>query len=72
LFFVHHGVGSEDWSSDGFDRLTANWLEKIERAGMGAERPAPALRVCSKFDPPRTSRQIEKSAAAVAWNLLDD
>jgi FAD/FMN-containing dehydrogenase len=24
LFFVHHGVGSEDWSRDGFDRLTAN------------------------------------------------
>ena len=24
LFFVHHGVGSEDWSNDGFDRLTAN------------------------------------------------
>lgn len=22
LFFVHHGVGSEDWSSDGFTRLT--------------------------------------------------
>jgi FAD/FMN-containing dehydrogenase len=21
LFFVHHGVGSEDWSSDGFTRL---------------------------------------------------
>jgi FAD/FMN-containing dehydrogenase len=21
LFFVHHGVGSEDWSSDGFIRL---------------------------------------------------
>jgi FAD/FMN-containing dehydrogenase len=24
LFFVHHGVGSEDWSTDGFERLTAN------------------------------------------------
>jgi hypothetical protein len=22
LFFVHHGVGSEDWSADGFKRLT--------------------------------------------------
>ena len=22
LFFVHHGVGSEDWSPDGFTRLT--------------------------------------------------
>ena len=22
LFFVHHGVGSEDWSADGFSRLT--------------------------------------------------
>ena len=22
LFFVHHGVGSEDWSDDGFTRLT--------------------------------------------------
>jgi FAD/FMN-containing dehydrogenase len=21
LFFVHHGVGSESWSSDGFTRL---------------------------------------------------
>ena len=21
LFFVHHGVGSEDWSGDGFTRL---------------------------------------------------
>jgi hypothetical protein len=21
LFFVHHGVGSEDWSADGFMRL---------------------------------------------------
>ena len=21
LFFVHHGVGSEDWSSDGFTKL---------------------------------------------------
>jgi len=21
LFFLHHGVGSEDWSSDGFTRL---------------------------------------------------
>ena len=21
LFFVHHGVGSEDWSADGFTRL---------------------------------------------------
>lgn len=20
LFFVHHGVGSEDWSDDGFER----------------------------------------------------
>jgi hypothetical protein len=20
LFFVHHGVGSEDWSADGFTR----------------------------------------------------
>jgi FAD/FMN-containing dehydrogenase len=24
LFFVHHGVGTEDWSTDGFERLTAN------------------------------------------------
>ena len=24
LFFVHHRVGSEDWSTDGFDRLIAN------------------------------------------------
>ncbi len=24
LFFVHHGVGSEEWSSDGFTRLTRN------------------------------------------------
>lgn len=24
LFFVHHGIGSDDWSADGFDRLTAN------------------------------------------------
>jgi FAD/FMN-containing dehydrogenase len=24
LFFVHHGVGSERWSSDGFTRLTRN------------------------------------------------
>jgi hypothetical protein len=23
LFFVHHGVGSEEWSADGFTRLTA-------------------------------------------------
>jgi hypothetical protein len=23
LFFVHHGVGSEDWSADGFVRLNA-------------------------------------------------
>src|SRR5262252_3926757 len=23
LFIVHHGVGSEDWSADGFERLTA-------------------------------------------------
>jgi Berberine and berberine like len=22
LFFVHHGVTSEDWSADGFTRLT--------------------------------------------------
>jgi hypothetical protein len=22
LFFVHHGVGSEDWSADGFTRVT--------------------------------------------------
>jgi FAD/FMN-containing dehydrogenase len=22
LFFAHHGVGSEDWSADGFTRLT--------------------------------------------------
>jgi hypothetical protein len=21
LFFVHHGVGSEEWSTDGFTRL---------------------------------------------------
>jgi FAD/FMN-containing dehydrogenase len=24
LFFVHHGVGSEAWSTDGFDRLSAD------------------------------------------------
>lgn len=24
LFFVHHGVGSEEWSGDGFERRTAN------------------------------------------------
>lgn len=24
LFFVHHGVGSEEWSDDGFERRTAN------------------------------------------------
>jgi FAD/FMN-containing dehydrogenase len=23
LFFVHHGVGSEDWSDDGFEKLSA-------------------------------------------------
>ena len=23
LFFVHHGVGSEEWSADGFTRLVA-------------------------------------------------
>jgi hypothetical protein len=23
LFFVHHGVGSEDWSPDGFTRIKA-------------------------------------------------
>ncbi|MGN6717103.1 MAG: BBE domain-containing protein, partial [Candidatus Binatia bacterium] len=22
LFYVHHGVGSDDWSADGFTRLT--------------------------------------------------
>ena len=22
LFFVHHGVGSEEWSADGFERLS--------------------------------------------------
>lgn len=22
LFFVHHGVGSENWSADGFTRMT--------------------------------------------------
>jgi hypothetical protein len=21
LFFVHHGVGSDEWSADGFERL---------------------------------------------------
>ena len=24
LFFVHHGVGSEEWSHDGFERRAAN------------------------------------------------
>jgi hypothetical protein len=24
LFFVHHGVGSEDWSADGFTRLATD------------------------------------------------
>jgi hypothetical protein len=24
LFFVHHGVGSEDWSADGFTRLSGH------------------------------------------------
>jgi hypothetical protein len=24
LFFVHHGVGSEEWSADGFTRLSAH------------------------------------------------
>ena len=24
LFFVHHGVGSEDWSDEGFERRAAN------------------------------------------------
>ena len=23
LFLVHHGVGSEDWSADGFEKLSA-------------------------------------------------
>ena len=23
LFFVHHGVGSEEWSADGFTRVSA-------------------------------------------------
>jgi hypothetical protein len=23
LFFVHHGVGSEEWSRDGFERANA-------------------------------------------------
>jgi Berberine and berberine like len=23
LFVVHHGVGSEDWSADGFEKLSA-------------------------------------------------
>ena len=23
LFFLHHGVGSEDWSADGFTRVQA-------------------------------------------------
>jgi FAD/FMN-containing dehydrogenase len=23
LFFVHHGVGSEEWSADGFTKLAA-------------------------------------------------
>ena len=31
LFFVHHGVGSEDWSADGFSRVG-------EGAGGGSER----------------------------------
>jgi FAD/FMN-containing dehydrogenase len=28
LFFVHHGVGSEDWSKDGFTRLTKDVKRK--------------------------------------------
>jgi len=24
LFFVHHGVGSEEWSDDGFERRAAH------------------------------------------------
>ena len=32
LFFVHHGVGSEDWSADGFSRVGGG-REWRERAG---------------------------------------
>jgi FAD/FMN-containing dehydrogenase len=38
-FFVHHGVGSEDWSADGFKRLAAPW----GRSGVVAPTARPAI-----------------------------
>jgi hypothetical protein len=28
LFFVHHGVGSEEWSADGFTKLAVQWIKQ--------------------------------------------
>ena len=33
LFFVHHGVGTEEWSDDGFERRAAN--SQIAPIGLG-------------------------------------
>jgi len=41
LFFVHHGVGSEDWSSDGFTRLVVHsprWACAIEESSLAPPR----------------------------------
>ena len=40
LFVVHHGVGSEDWSADGFTRLKVEAPSALERCPILGSVPA--------------------------------
>ena len=46
LFIVHHGVGSEDWSADGFSRSLVRW------SSLAARRTrSPLCRILAAADP---------------------
>ena len=42
LFFVHHGVGSDQWSADGFIRVRLLFAAPPASSRRGARSPAPA------------------------------
>jgi hypothetical protein len=44
LFFVHNGVGSEQWTRDGFTKLWTAVRLKIEPGNYRSRRKAPAFR----------------------------
>jgi Berberine and berberine like len=60
LFFVHHGVGSEDWSDDGFERTCCELASRAHSAPLRTRVSGYRLRRHSPWSTPGQDGEIKR------------